>query len=244
MRRLLAVGTALALAGCAGPPSGTRLLTNEFAYRHAGDPRAVRSADWIVTSGSLFRHGGDLWSGPPDGDAPGPASTAATGSAVLRAVTRRDDHLDAAVSFSLLVSRFTTTGRTEARDFDGVHVMLRYRSEESAYFVSVNRRDGTYAIKRKTPGGKSNGGTYRTLAEGSQPVLPRLGSGWRHVAVAIHGTTTVTITLHIDGVPVLRSVSTGPARSAAGRIGLRGDNCEFFVRDIRIGRRSVAWGPL
>src|SRR5882672_2055766 len=52
-------------SGPAGPSTGTpsaTLITNEYAYHHEGAADAVRSPDWIVTSGSLFAVNGQLWS--------------------------------------------------------------------------------------------------------------------------------------------------------------------------------------
>ena len=192
------------------------------------DEFAKVSPAWRVTSGSLFGHGPYLWSGVPDA---GPAPH--NDSAVLRAVSTGAGYRDAAVRFDLRVNALSSTDRTPARDFDGVHVMLRYRSEQDAWFVSVRRRDGRYAIKRKTPGGPSNGGTYRTLAATDpMPVRP----GWHHVEAAIRGDRTVTVSLRIDGFPVLTAVDHVPAGTpAAGRVGLRGDNCDFLVRHFLVG---------
>jgi hypothetical protein len=249
MRRSIAACAALAVAattlgllagGSPVPrhrgPGAMVLLTNEFAYHHPADDAAARSAAWWVTSGSLFGEGDYLWSGHPDDGRPGPASRPWTGSAVLRAVTARADYTDVAVRFDLRVNGLTQTARTAARQFDGVHVMLRYQSEESTYYVSVGRRDGRYAIKRKTAGGPSNGGTYVTLASTDSPSPPAMRTGWHTVEAAIHGSRTVVVSLRIDGVPILRATEHRPAADVvppAGRVGLRGDNCDFLVRGFR-----------
>ena len=176
---------------------------------------------WNVTSGSLFGDDAFLWSGMPQHP----------DSAVLRAVGERS-YGDVAVRFDLRVDGLSTTARTPERDFDGVHVMLRYRSEEQAYFVSVSRRDGRFAVKRKTPGGPSNGGTYRTLAFLQSSPL----RGWHHVEASIRGDRTVTIALRVDGFGVLTAIDHVPAGTpATGRVGLRGDNCDFLVRDYHVG---------
>ena len=222
-------------------PGRLPLLTNEFAYRHPADHASARSADWWVTSGSLFGGGDYLWSGRPDDGRPGPASSPSTGSAVLRAVSARADHTDTVVGFDLRINGLTETVRTAARRFDGVHVMLRYQSDESTYYVSVGRRDGRYAIKRKTPGGPSNGGSYVTLASTGPPA--RIRSGWHHVEASIHGYPTVVVGLRVDGRPVLRAVEQRPPGDrtpVAGRVGLRGDNCDFLVRGFRESPRLAA----
>jgi hypothetical protein len=41
--------------------------------------------------------------------------------------------------------------------------LLRYQSETSLYYASINRRDGTSVIKKKVTGGPDNGGTYYDL---------------------------------------------------------------------------------
>ena len=222
-----------------GPRGPLALLTNEFAYRHPAGAGAVRSPDWWVTSGSLFGAGDYLWSGRPDAGRPGPVSQPWTDSAVLRAVTTRDDYADVAVRFGLRVNALTETARTPAADLDGVHVMLRYHSEQSVYFVSVSRRDGQYAIKRKTPGGPSNGGTYVTLAATGTARLPAPRDGWRHVEATIAGSRTIAIGLRIDGYPVLHAIDHVAGPVPPGRVGLRGDNCDFLVRDFRVTGRSI-----
>jgi hypothetical protein len=253
MRRPVAVaatlgvlGTALGVLVASGPPDRgpgpMALLTNEYAFHHPADGAAVTSGDWWVTSGSLFAGRDYLWSGRPDDGRPGPVSSPWTGSAVLRALSARAGRADTVVRFDLRVNGLTRTARTAARPFDGVHVMLRYRSAEATYYVSVSRRDGRYAIKRKTPGGPSNGGTYRTLASTDPPSPPRLRTGWHTVEVSIHGSRTVVVGLRIDGLPVLQAVEHRPATDLApdaGRVGLRGDNCDFLVRGFRESARAA-----
>jgi hypothetical protein len=240
---VLAATLAVLVASSPQPrgPGPMALLTNEFAFHHPADGASTRSADWRVTSGSLFGGRDYLWSGRPDDGRPGPASSPWTGSAVLRALSSGDDHADTVVRFFLRVNGLTQTPRTAARPFDGVHVMLRYQSEESTYYVSVSRRDGRYAIKRKTPGGPSNGGTYVTLAATDLPAPPGMRSGWHTVEASIQGDRTVVVGLRIDGRPVLRAVEHKPATDrtpVAGRVGLRGDNCDFLVRGFRESARA------
>jgi hypothetical protein len=226
----------------ASPPTvvgsaAVTLITNEYAYQHSEKTDAARSPDWIVTSGSLFRAGGLLWSGHPDDQTPGPTSASGTGSAVLRAVSTRTDHADVRLSFALRVVGLTETRRTPGRDTDGVHAILRYQSEFSIYYVSVFRRDGQIAIKKKVPGGPSNGGTYYTLGVKPFAVDPAWPGTWHQVETTIArvGSGAVRLTLCIDGRPALDVVDAGadaPPVLAPGRVGLRGDNCEFYVRDF------------
>ncbi|QDQ98786.1 hypothetical protein [Tomitella fengzijianii] len=249
---LAACGAALVLVACAstavhalrGPEPDafhpefaqqSALVTNEFAHRHPAGDGAVLSPDWIVTSGSLFARDSAGWTGVPDGADPDAQSGNGTGSAVFRAVSRRADLGDTRVDFDLRVLGFVTTPRTPAQDWDGVHVFLRYQSDAELYAVSVIRRDGTLAIKKKTPGGPINGGAYTTLAEGQSPSL---------AGTAVHVTATVrtmsdgsvVLSAALDGATVLRATDTGqggPPIHKAGRVGLRGDNCEFAFRGFR-----------
>lgn len=213
--------------------SGRGLVTNELAYSHPGRPGVVSSNQWIVTSGSLFADEGTGWTGTPDGRLPDLLSTRATDSAVFRAVTRRADFQDVAVSFGLDVADLVTTSRTPPQAYDGVHVFLRYQSPQQLYVVDLYRRDGTITIKRKLPGGPSNGGSYRTLASTSfAPPLHR----WVNEQVRIENTTTgVRITVSANEESILTAVDDGqdgPSITGPGRVGLRGDNCEFHFRDF------------
>lgn len=247
--------TALALAGliaglllASGPavllvtrfPQGVRLITNERAYY---DPHlaGVRvSPVWVVTSGSLFGAHGAGWTGVPDDVNPNVSSSNGTDSAVFRVVTRRSNFDDVSVSFELRVAGFTTTQRTPATPYDGVHVFLRYRNQRYLYVVSVYRRDGIVAAKEKVPGGPANGGTYYTLAE-TPYRIPM--DKWVPVDVSIVTVAhnSVRIDLSINAHKVLSAMST-PERVApilaAGRVGLRGDNCQFYFRDFTIRSAS------
>ena len=214
------------------------LLTNEYAYEHGGAPDAVRSPEWIATSGSLFGLGDQLWSGRPDDQAPGPTSASGTDSAVLRFVSTRRDYANVKVSFALRVMQLTETARTPAQDHDGVHIFLRYQSEFSTYYVSVFRRDGQVIIKKKVAGGPSNGGTYFTLAAAVLNLDANLPGTWHHVeSTAAPGDRGgVALTLRIDGhlaIDVTDRGAQAPVIAVAGRVGMRGDNCEFYVRDFR-----------
>ncbi len=140
------------------------------------------------------------------------------------------------VNFQLRVAGLVSTARTPAESYDGVHVFLRYQNQRELYVVSVYRRDGVVAIKEKIPGGPANGGTYYTLAE-ARAGVPR--DSWSAVSVSIvtTGSKTVRIALSINGRTVLASTgSRGRVDPilAAGRVGLRGDNCQFFFRDFTV----------
>ncbi|MER7561907.1 hypothetical protein ABTZ93_02955 [Streptomyces sp. NPDC097941] len=125
-----------------------------------------------------------------------------------------------------------TTPRTPAQPYDGVHLWLRFHSEQECYAVSVVRRDGQVVVKRKTPGGPANGGTYVTLATASAVLAP---DAWT-LAVA---TATdlpdgrVRITLELAGHQVLDVTDASPGGLyQPGGVGIRGDNTEFMFRDF------------
>ena len=216
-------------------PQTKELVTNELAYSDPHQPGIHTSPDWIVTSGSLFSYDDTGWTGIPDDVAPNFTSSNGTDSAVFRAVTRRADFTNVAVSFKLKVSGLVTTQRTPANAYDGVHVFLRYKNPRYLYVVSVYRRDGIVAVKEKIPGGTANGGTYSTLAE----ALYRIPfHKWIPIRVTIVTLSdkAVRIQLIVNGRQLLTvtHVSNGVPPIVEGRVGLRGDNCEFFFRDFTV----------
>ncbi len=232
------------LAGCGHVPASTAplsarfdapdgLITNEFAFHNPGDAAAARSATWEMTSGSLFSRGGEAWSGVPDDRDPGPSSSSGTGSAVFRLRTQREDFGDVAVSFELMTLGMTSTRRTPPVDWDGVHVWLRYQNPYHLYAVSVNRRDDTIIIKKKLPGGESNGGTYYNLTQPTPYKVPY--HRWQNVKATARDNKdgSVTLRLYVDGKQLLEATDSGqggPPIRGAGRIGVRGDNTEFKFR--------------
>ena len=218
-------------------PAGRSLVSNEFAYRNPDAADARTSPDWLVTSGSLFADDGTAWTGPVDGGSPGPSSTEATGSAVLRAVSRRADFGDVVVSLGLKVTRLTSTARAGENAFDGVHILLRYGGPDRLYAVSLCRRDGTVVVKRKEPGTDSDDGYYTTLVRGSSPCPT---GRWRPYTVSVDDEPEgVRLTLTAGSRVVLSVLDDGrlggvaPLRGA-GRVGIRGDNTEFRIRDLEV----------
>jgi hypothetical protein len=120
--------------------------------------------------------------------------------------------------------------------FDGFHVFLRYQSPEALYVVSVNRRDNTVAVKRKLPGGKSNGGHYATLAQTYSPVTYKKWVDYK-VQIRTLAHHNVRIDLAVDGKPVLSALDHGQGGHpilAPGRVGVRADNCWFFFKDFEV----------
>ncbi len=233
--RHAAAFVSVVLAAVAGCGTGPARLVQHFAgpngliaaEHHPGDD----GFGWVMTSGSLYRVDGQGWSGKPDaGDFAG-----ATGSAVFRMVSIERSFGDVDVRIRLRVDELTQTRRTPARDYDGVHVWVRYRSDKQLYAVSVDRRDATMIIKKKCPGGDANGGTYYDLTPSIRDAAIPSGR-WQDVAVSVRDRSdgSVAIDASRDGVR-LHAVDTGvgcPPLTGTGAVGIRGDNAEFRIGEI------------
>lgn len=214
------------------PKSG--LLTNEYAYYNPLSRRAVRSPVWITTSGSLFAHDGNGWTGRPDGVGANASSSPATDSAVFRLRTRRSDFGNVAVSFRLRIAAVLTTPRTPAEAYDGVHVWLRYQNPDWLYFASVSRRDGRIVIGKKLP--TAAGGRYFDLVRVAGRPFPL--RRWKSVLVSNKSIGhSVLIRIFVDGRLLAETVDggrEGPVILRPGRVGIRGDNAEFEFADFRV----------
>ena len=221
-----------------------RLLTNEYAHRNPADGRVARSPDWEVTSGSLFLSDGAGWTGPPDAASPDAGSTSGTGSSVFRVTTRRGDFGDALVTLRVKNAGLTGQGRMPPADTDGIHVFLRWHSEEDLYVASLNRRDGQIVIKKKSPGGDVNGGTYVTLGQTGYTVPY---GRWQTFRVWVENTAGRTATIGVgDGrrtlIKVVDRGQTAPVNLTPGAVGLRGDNCDFRFDRFRVVPLAAAPG--
>lgn len=234
MRRLLIIPLVLLLAACEfydGFDRDNGLVTNEYAHWNPDSPSAVHSPDWDMTSGSLFIENGFAYSGVPDGNSPGPTSSTYTGSSVFRLNTKRFDFGSVSVRFDLRIDALSSTSRTPAVAWDGIHVFMRYQSEEQLYYASVDRRDGTVVIKKKCAGGPTNGGTYYTL--GSRSGFPIQFGAWENVGADIVDNTDGSVTLRLwrNGSMLLEVVDRGTGcapLTGTGATGIRGDNAEFY----------------
>lgn len=218
------------------------LVTNERAYWSSSDPAARASSVWQVTSGSLFAAAGRGWTGPIDAVEPDAGSSNGTNSAIFRLTTQRSDFGDVNMAFTLDNSGYSQTPATPAVAWDGVHVFLRHQSEESLYYVSVDRRDRSVVIKKKVSGGPSNSGTYYTLAS-ARPEQPDLGPP-QQVSVTVQNLPNGSVQLSMlraDGSVIVSAVDAGIGGApitAAGRVGIRGDNSEFTFDDFRVTAAS------
>ncbi|MBI4425065.1 MAG: hypothetical protein HY554_15140, partial [Elusimicrobia bacterium] len=169
----------LALPGAARAQA---LLRDSFD----GTDGPVNGAIWHVTSGQWRIAGRRAYSD----------------SAVFRADTRRTNFADVDVSFTV-VNQGLTTG--DGEPWHGVHMFLRRQSEFHTYYLSVNRRDNRALIKKKVPGGPSNGGTYYDLASASFPVP--YGRAQRVLGrVRNNPDGSVGVTLYVDGRVIASAV--------------------------------------
>ena len=189
-----------------------------------------------MTSGSLFARNGFGYTGVPDTISPNATSSNGTNSAVFRLNTRRFDFGNVAVNFRLSNLGFTQTTATPPVAWDGVHVFLRYQSQQSLYYASINRRDGTAVIKKKVPGGPSNDGTYYTLASAAHAVPM---SSWQAVRaeVVTNPDGSVTMRLLAGGVLIVQATDSGtggPPITKPGAVGIRGDNDRFQFDDFTV----------
>jgi hypothetical protein len=214
------------------------LITNEFSYWNPNDVSALRSPVWEMTSGSLFRQGGQGWTGIPDNIGPDRMSLKGNNSAVFRANTKRKDILDAKISFSFLASGFTTTSSTPAVEWDGVHVWMRYQSQYHLYYASVLRRDGACVIKKKVPVGPSNGGTYTHVTNYVPTNLPLNQLHKVEVTMKNISSDEVEMALWVNGKLIVRGidklVGNAPSIVQPGSVGIRGDNCNFHFDHFKV----------
>ncbi|GAA2510676.1 hypothetical protein GCM10010201_01780 [Pilimelia columellifera subsp. columellifera] len=217
------------------------MVTNEYAYWNPTSRNSLHSPYWLMNSGSLFSRkvagGPAFWTGRPDNKAPDARSTNGTNSAVFRMITRNASFRNVTVGMSLNISGLTATSSTPAVAWDGVHLFLRYQSEESLYYATVARRDGAVVIKKKCRGGGSNGGTYYTLASTGGYRIPT--NKWRFVqaSAVTRGDGAVNLAVWVAGRRVSIATDNGigcAAITKAGRTGVRGDNANFFFRSFRV----------
>lgn len=216
-----------------GYPDG--LITNEYATWNATNANAKVSSIWEMTSGSLFAQNGSGWTGKPDGcSSSSPTSDPCTASDVFRLNTKRHDFGNVTVSLDLRENGLTSSSRTPAVDWDGVHIWLHYQSEYKLYYASFNRRDGHVVIKKKCEGGSENGGTYYELGPGEASGYPIPFGSWQHLAASIQDNAdgSVTITMWRNGTKLLSATDNGTGCAPitnAGSVGVRGDNADFNI---------------
>ncbi len=232
------------------------LITSEYSYWNPNSPSAKKNDKWEMTSGALFSatlNGAKVaYSGYPTFETsigPGPSTTSGNNSAVFRLTSVPKDFGNAEVSFKLYNKQLVSTSGTPAVAWDGIHVFLRYQSDESLYYASVNRRDGALAIKKKVPGGSSNGGTYYTLASKGTGSYPIQFNTWQNIKTSIRTNTdgTVTIQIFSNDRLLLSYIDNGSVGGAPiinpGKVGIRGDNAEFYFDDFAVNNPDIVDSP-
>jgi hypothetical protein len=232
---------ALLADGFDTPNGPNGLIASEYATANPGDATAVRSPTWTMPNGSFFSVGGMGWSGPPDDcTKPDRYSASCTSSAAFRLRTHRMDLGDVDVGADVRLDSLGQTPRYPAVNWDGLHFWLRLRSEAELYDVSVMRRDGQVVIKKKCPGGTVAGGTYHQLAyRTGHPI--RLGE-WEHVGATARTNADGSVTLSVlrEGRVLVEVTDPGvgcPALNRPGAVGVRGDNADFRIEDLRVTAR-------
>ncbi len=226
------------------------LITSEYSYYNSTATDAKKNPKWQMTSGSLFSatyngvKAGYSGFPTPAGTGPNPTPAANNNSAVFRMISVPSNFSNSEVSFRLLNKQMSQSTSFPAVAWDGVHVWLRYQSEEGLYAASVNRRDGSVVIKKKTPGGPSNGGTYYTLASTSSNAQPIPYGTWQNIKASIvtNADKTVTIKIYRENSLVLTAIDNGTLGGAPilapGKVGIRGDNCEFYFNNVVVNEST------
>jgi hypothetical protein len=212
-----------------GPPG---LITNEYAAHHPADARSRTSPGWVVTSGSLFEAGSAATDGAIDRGRADAGSTGTTDSAVFRAYTRAWFEPSYSIRFD---ARVAPPARPAGPAWDGFHVIVCARSPASAYYVSVARRDGRTVIKKKTAGGPIAGGSYAAISPYRSFAFPEDRFEPVRIDVTRNGDESVSIDLYVAGRQIVSATdATRAAYSGAGRIGLRADWTQVWIRDLRV----------
>ena len=178
----------------------TALSAAPEGQRSFADRFEVTSGDWSVEDGVARS------------DAP-----------VFRARTETEEPADVTVALRFRIDGYEAVA--EQHEWDGVHLGLRDTSPDDLYYLSVARRDGTDAIKRKSEG------PSETLAQA--PMELRAGR-WHTATVSASDTAEgVRLVLEIDGTEVLSALDDEPL-TGPGRVALRSDNVEVAFDDVQV----------
>jgi hypothetical protein len=214
------------------------LITNHYAA-WSGDAAAVRSPDWEVESGSMLRRRGAAWTGVPTARQPNLDSSNGSGSQIFRAWTNRSDFGDVRVDMRLRNLGYVNgSPGWPKKSWDGVKIWLRRQGSSGLvglYTAEVNRRQGNIIIQKRCPRARS----YALLAA-SRADRPARFRRWEHVGGSVRTRSDGSVTLAVirDGKVVLRTTDKGAGRcrpiTAAGRVGVRGDNTQFLFDDFTV----------
>lgn len=185
-----------------------------------------------MTSGSLFEAGGMATDGAVERGRVDPGSTGTTDSAVFRAYTRAWFEPSYSIRFD---ARVAPPARPSGRAWDGFHVIVCARSPASAYYVSVSRRDGRSVIKKKTAGGPIAGGSYAAISPYRSFAFPLGRFEPVRIDVTRNDNRSISIDLYVAGRQIVSATDRASgAYAAGGRIGLRADWTQVWIRDLRV----------
>lgn len=217
------------------------VVTNEYAYWNPTAGDRVEDPQWYANSGTLWGVNGFAFNykDPMDIGAPNAQSTNHNNNAVGRFVTKKSDFADNYAirvwiqNVGLTVPSGVIDGEVNvAHDWDGVHIWANYQAENNLYYASINRRDGKVVIKRKKPGGGSNGGTYVDLSTYNNYAVPTRSTQYRIVVETIN-TSPLTVRIRLwdfttmlaEGIDSMAVSGVAPLTS--GSVGIRSDNCKW-----------------
>lgn len=175
------------------------------AFNYPDGVIADGSTPWDTTSGTAYAKSKTAW----------------TNSDVFRIITDRSDFKNVAVAFDLKVNKFLSP----STGWHGVHIFLRYQSQYHLYYATIARPDGKVVLKKKMPGGPSNGGTYYELTPYISKAFPT--GQYVNVKATVRDVSGgVEIKLYANGELVAAAVDKGTGGAPitnGGKTGVRAD---------------------
>lgn len=220
------------------------IITNAYAYWSPTDTLGYRSSIWENETATLYRRANTGWSGVPDGGGDvDRTSSQVNGSEMFRMWTQRSDFENVLVTMKLRHEGYTngSTADWPAKSWDGLKLWLRRggrTGSHNLYTVEVNRRQGNVMLQKKCAGSDQ----YTILAQTPSSSTPALADQWETVggSVKTNADGTVSLQLIREGRVVLEATDNGAGGcapiTAAGRVGIRGDNTQFSVDDFVVAR--------
>ncbi len=161
------------------------------------------------------------------------------------------------VEFDLQTDRFANGSPDRPpRAWDGVKIWLHARHTDggvlgapmpgspAGYTAEVSLRDGRIYVQKKVAGRWAGGnyvqgGTYFLLCSAPVSRPPRIGK-WERVGGVARDNPDGSVTIQVirDGEVALEVTDHGerggPPLSGPGRIGIRGDNTDFQIDNLRV----------
>lgn len=220
------------------------IITNAYAYWTPTDTLGYRSSIWENETATLYRRANTGWSGVPNGGGDvDRTSSQVNGSEMFRMWTQRADFGNVLVTMKLRHEAYTngSTADWPAKSWDGLKLWLRRggrTGSHNLYTVEVNRRQGNVMLQKKCAGSDQ----YTILAQTATNSMPALGDQWETVGGSVRTNADGTVSLQLirEGRVVLEATDDGDGGcapiTAAGRVGIRGDNTQFGVDDFVVAR--------